>query len=485
MNTPPLQALAVLLCLIGVATARGDESPAGLAELDAAWRDAAEPLQRRAEAIGDDRLAREIEQWSVQVSPPRDGRQVLVRIPEAAPRAEWGQAGTPQQQAVWEDYLAARRRWADRVFAAAREAARQEQGCEAFRLLAVVLAADPDHEQGREAGGWVRRSEEGQAIWLWPEAARRASRREAFTAEFGWMPQTWLPRYAAGERRVGSRWVRREDVPPPQAVAEAPVWQSDHWRLTTLATEAEAAALAAQLEIAHDVWWQVFGAFTLERGELQRRFHGQSRSRPRDAMNVVQFASRQQYVEILEPLEPQIGRTLGIYWTPTQVAYFFQSEDFQSTTVLHEATHQLFAESRRTSRLAGEQNGFWAIEAAACYMESLEANASGWTLGGLERGRVPAAVQRLTEDGFYVPLATLCTLGRVGFQAHPELPPLYSQISGQADFFMNAQQGRYREAFVEYLERVYTGTATPETLSQLCDVGYAELDEQYRRHLAR
>jgi hypothetical protein len=84
-----------------------------------------------------------------------------------------------------------------------------------------------------------------------------------------------------------------------------------------------------------------------------------------------------------------------------------------------------------------------------------------------------------------VPLATLCTLGRVGFQAHPELPPLYSQISGQADFFMNAQQGRYREAFVEYLERVYTGTATPETLSQLCDVGYAELDEQYRRHLAR
>ena len=498
MNTPLLQALVVMLCLVSTATdaggaeaealsetARGDETLAELAELDAAWEAAAEPLQRRAEAIGDGRLAHAIEQWSVPVSPPRDGRQVLVRIPSAVPHADWLQKGTPQQQAVWEDYLAARRRWADRVFATAREAARREQGCEAFRLLAVVLAADPDHEQGREAGGWVRRSEEGRTAWLWPEAARRASRREAFSAEFGWLPKSWQARYTAGERRLGSRWVSREDLPPPQAVAEAPVWQSDHWRLTSLATEAEAAALAAQLETAHDVWWQVFGAYALERGELQRRFDGQSRSRPRNAMNVVQFASRQQYVEILEPLEPQIGRTLGIYWTPTQVAYFFQSEDFHPTTVLHEATHQLFAESRRTSRLAGEENGFWAIEAAACYVESLEANALGWTLGGLEHGRVPAAVERLTQDGFYVPLATLCSLGRVDFQTHPELPPLYSQISGLADFFMNGQQGRYREAFVEYLERVYTGTATRETLSRLCDVGYADLDEQYRRHLAR
>ncbi len=474
--------------LVGVGQVRAAEVASGeqtLAELDAAWQAAIEPLERRAHVIGAERLAREMADWSVRASQPDDGRQLLVRIPSATVRPDWLPAGDPQQQAIWQDFLSARRRWAEQVFVAARTAADQEQGCEAFRLLAVVLVADPDHEQAREAGGWVKRSEEGVTSWLWPAAAGRASRREVFSAEFGWIPKTWLARYSAGERRLGSRWLPQADLPAPKKVADAPVWQSDHWRLTYLATESQAAALAAELETAHDVWWQAFGASSLERGDLKRMFHGQARSRPADSMDAVHFANRQEYVDMLEPLEPQVGRTQGMYWAPTQVAYFFQSEDFEATTMVHEATHQLFAESRRTSRLAGERNNFWVIEAVACYMESLEAHSAGWKLGGLDYGRVPAAVERLTEDDFYVPLASLCALGRVEFQAHPDLPAVYSQISGLADFFMNGQQGRYREAFVEYLKRTYDGAAAPETLSRLCGVDFAELDDQYRRHLSR
>jgi len=224
----------------------------------------------------------------------------------------------------------------------------------------------------------------------------------------------------------------------------------------------------------------------MERGELERRFNGQFRARPStSSMQAVQFASRQQYIDTLERLEPQIGRTLGIYWMPTQTSYFFEDDDVDATTVFHEAVHQLFAESRRTSRLAGEENGFWVLEAVACYMESLEATEQGWRLGGLDHGRAPMAVERLTLDGFYVPLETLCRLGRVDFQAHPQLPPLYSQISGLADFFMNAQQGRYREAFMTYLQRVYTGSARADSLAQLCGADFEQLDAEYRRHLSR
>ncbi|MCE2728180.1 MAG: hypothetical protein LW698_15665 [Planctomycetaceae bacterium] len=50
---------------------------------------------------------------------------------------------------------------------------------------------------------------------------------------------------------------------------------------------------------------------------------------------------------------------------------------------------------------------------------------------------------------------------------------------------MNGQRGRYREAFVEYLARVYAGTADPETLSRLCRQKYADLDAAYRRHLSQ
>jgi hypothetical protein len=76
-------------------------------------------------------------------------------------------------------------------------------------------------------------------------------------------------------------------------------------------------------------------------------------------------------------------------------------------------------------------------------------------------------------------------MGRTDFQSHERLQQVYSQIAGQADFFMNGEAGRYREAFVEYLGRVYRGTADPDSLARLCKRSYADLDEAYRRHLLR
>ncbi len=508
------QLTIVMLCVLVTATSRSDADESGgrlratapqpvaqaealvddarpskadpLAVLDARWQVAVEPLARRAEAVDHEQLAAAVRGWRVRAVPPADGRQLIYRIPATSTTPAWVRAAKPPVQAVWEDFRAARHRWAGEVYQAAREAANAEQGCEAMRLLGVTLAADPDHEQAREAGGWVRRVEDGGTTWLWPEAARRQSRREVYSPEFGWLSKTWHDRYADGQRRAGTRWVSKDELPAPSKLADAAIWQSDHWRISQLGDEAAAARLAARLEETHAVWWQAFGSFAMERGELERRFNGQFRARPStSSMQAVQFASRQQYIDTLERLEPQIGRTLGIYWMPTQTSYFFEDDDVDATTVFHEAVHQLFAESRRTSRLAGEENGFWVLEAVACYMESLEATEQGWRLGGLDHGRAPMAVERLTLDGFYVPLETLCRLGRVDFQAHPQLPPLYSQISGLADFFMNAQQGRYREAFMTYLQRVYTGSARADSLAQLCGADFEQLDAEYRRHLSR
>jgi hypothetical protein len=50
---------------------------------------------------------------------------------------------------------------------------------------------------------------------------------------------------------------------------------------------------------------------------------------------------------------------------------------------------------------------------------------------------------------------------------------------------MNGDRGRYREAFIEYLARIYTGTVDPDTLARLCRRDYADLDDDYRRHKAR
>jgi hypothetical protein len=95
------------------------------------------------------------------------------------------------------------------------------------------------------------------------------------------------------------------------------------------------------------------------------------------------------------------------------------------------------------------------------------------------------ARERLVEDSFHVPLAELTALGRTAFQTDDRLPQIYSEISGLADFFMNGRQASYREAFVEYLTRIYTGTVDADTLSRLCRKSYAELDDEYRRHMSR
>ena len=118
-------------------------------------------------------------------------------------------------------------------------------------------------------------------------------------------------------------------------------------------------------------------------------------------------------------------------------------------------------------------------------MESAVPTPFGWTLGGPDAGRVPAARERLLDDGFQIPLEELAGLGRRELQADQRLPQIYSQISGLADFFINGQGGRYREAFVEYLERVYTGSVSPDSLATLCRRTYPQLDDEYRRHLAR
>ena len=82
----------------------------------------------------------------------------------------------------------------------------------------------------------------------------------------------------------------------------------------------------------------------------------------------------------------------------------------------------------------------------------------------------------MIEDGFFIPLAELASLGREDFQADERLAQLYDQSGGLADFFMNASSGRYREPFLEYLVRIYSGTADPDTLFRLCRRSAPELD---------
>ncbi|MFM7244966.1 MAG: hypothetical protein ACKO40_12455 [Planctomycetaceae bacterium] len=505
MRLRVLQAVALAAACLGAAAAPPDARPArSLADLDDAFAASARDLVRRAQAADAQPLAAIVADWAL---PSEPGRQMIVTIPTRLEKP----AGidSPETTSIWDDFCAARRARAAGLFEHAAFAAGahdrrptrdelatrtgadrpplEQQSCEAVRLLFLTLRDDPGHERARAALGWVRRGD----AWATPEAARHLDRGEAFDPAFGWMPVSRLTRYQAGERSDAGRWITAaEDDAKQRDVKHGRELHSDHWDIVATTPLATAAAVAAELETTRAVWRQVFGGFAWEPADLERRIAGRVRSMPRTPHAAILCADRGQYQAELGGLEPRIAATEGIYWMPTKTVWFHAGgHDGPSpdpVTVHHEATHQLFAEARpeldRVRHLAGERCGFWAIEAAACYMESLRPTPFGWTVGGRDVGRVPKA-RELLAAGPVVPLDQLCRLGRHDFQADERLQDRYAQVAGLADFFMNGDDGRYRESFVEYLVRVYSGTADPDTLARLCKRSYAELDDACRRHL--
>lgn len=462
-----------------VAAPKPEES---LARLDEEFGERVAGIARRAEAAGAAEFAALVRGWAV---PTLDDRQIVLAIP---PRLERPEGIDAKTEPLWEEFVAARRERAASTFAHAQAAA--DRPCAAVELLHRTLRDDPEHARARAAAGYVRHGER----WVRPETARRLGRGEEFDPAFGWQPKGRLARLRAGERLDRGRWITRaaDDARRP-TVADGRRFTSDHWEILSAAPLADAATLAAGLEETAEAWRQVFGATPVRPAERERQLGGRGRPAAREPFAAVLCADRPQYVAELGKVEPTIARTTAIYWRPTQTAWFCTGPDraddapagIPLSTVYHEATHQLCAEAHDTSTLAGERCGFWAIEAAACHMESLTRTKFGWTVGGPDAGRVPAARTLLVEEEFHVPLEELCRLGRVDFQADDRLPRIYDELGGLADFLMNGKRGRYREAFVAYLARVYAGTADPDTLARLCETSSADLDAEYRRHLSR
>jgi hypothetical protein len=200
------------------------------------------------------------------------------------------------------------------------------------------------------------------------------------------------------------------------------------------------------------------------------------------------FRDRNDYLRSLRAamsrLDTSLGNvSLGVYLQKKKTAYFFAGQDSDSRTLYHEATHQLFAQSRRVWPEAGSEGNFWIIEGVAVFMESLQEKDGYFVLGGFDDVRVNAARYHLATKDFYIPFATLVGYRRDRLQRDPKIESLYSQAAGMTDFLILCDGGRYRDALVDYLIEVYTGHDRPDTLSKLTGSSYEELDRQYRRFM--
>lgn len=370
---------------------------------------------------------------------------------------------------------------AEAAFAKAVVASTQNRASDAYQLAFEALAADPAFAPARKLLGYVQLGDG----WHTPFEVRQQKAGKIWHERFGWVPTNAVARYEKGERYYRGRWMPAEQEAKLRDSIERG-WhvETDHYRVVTNDSLASGVALARKLELLHCVWSQLFAGFVIDQPELVRRFQGKPpRERGIRQHEVVYFRTRGEYNDALRRLQPKIEMTLGIYFDTERTAYFFDGEDQDVGTLWHEATHQLFSESRPTAREVGRKHNFWAIEGVACYMESLTPSADGRyaTLGEPDAGRLPAARQGLLADQFYVPLAELTAMSMADLQAHADIAKIYSQSAGLVTFFLHAEEGRYRQAFVDYLRAIYDGRADENTLARLTGRSYADLDEEYRK----
>lgn len=322
--------------------------------------------------------------------------------------------------------------------------------------------------------------------WAGSYAARRIERGEVWHQQYGWIRPGDLPRWEAGERPLGKRWISAEEDGQRHAdIDEGWQLRTDHFLVTTNHSLEAAAEFATRLEKLYQIWQQMFGGFHLEKEALLSRFEGTEisgyRSRP---FRVTYHRSREQYNSLLRRKQPRIDISLGIYFDTDRTSHFFAGPDQHASTIYHEAVHQFFQESSPAARSVAGLSNAWLVEGIACYFESLAEHddpqvGKFYSLGTPTAGRLPAAVHRRLANDFYVPLEQLCSLGTSDLQRRSDIRRLYSQSTGLATFLMHGKNGEYRPALVRLLKLIYKGRDKADSLEKVTGRTFAQLDAEY------
>jgi hypothetical protein len=369
----------------------------------------------------------------------------------------------------------ARNKYADALFDLARQAAEAGQLSLAFQWATETVRENPDHAEARRVLGYEQRD----GRWLTTYGLKM------FDAG-----KVWNPKRA---------WVAKDDASSPSGEDEADAarhadikkgWQirTDHFQVTTNHSLAAGAELASRLERLYQIWRQLFAGFYYTGTEVRALFAGERNARILShPFHVIYYRDRQQYVETLRRHQPRIADTLGVYFDTLHEAHFFAGDEHSASTLFHEAVHQLFQESKPTTKHIATTANFWVVEGVATYFETLTEHIDPqaglfYTVGELSAGRLPGARQRM-RDGYYIPIGELARLDKGELQHSPQIIPIYGESSALAAFLIDGEQGRYREPFVRYLQAVYAGHDNDGTLAEFTESSYTELDAQFRRYM--
>ncbi len=409
-------------------------------------------------------------------------------------------ANLAPDERYWRTQLRAQSQdYATELYALSRQALNAGHVSFALDLVREIVLHNSDHAAARKILGFVRAGDE----WVSAFEAQKLKKNEVWTSEFGWLPKSHVEKYERGERYYNRRWIPAAKEATYHANFDEG-WEirTEHYLVRTNHSFERGVDLAKKLEDYHGLFFQMLSGFFTSASDVQQLFAGNN-ARPQAVLskpNVVHFyRTRDEYIAALKRLptlasemKQRVGITKGFYFPDTRIAYFFYDpESDDDTTLYHEATHQLLTGSRPMSSNIGMKSDFWIIEGIACYMESFQREGERFSVGDPGNQRLQRAREHFLVENYYVRLQEFTRMGQMAFMSVPEgeLRKNYSQGAALTHFFMHYDDGRYREALIEYLSQIYSPDKStrehPDSLAELTGVADEVLDRQYADYIRR
>lgn len=416
-------------------------------EIDQRYQSELSQLAAKCDEVGLPAQAKITREWIVQ---PHGEENVLFLVPDSSQLVP--KADAPQLVQFWyQKFRALRNAQADALFDHAQALLAAQDGAASYRTLHEVLRENPDHADARRILGYNKVGD----VWRRPGVTIRAKQPRFDHPKLGWPMKSF--------------------------------WQIDtpHFQIMTNESEAAGLELGKRLEIVYSAWEQMFFSYWSNERQLASYFNGGTPSPVRKKFDVVLFKTRGEYVNYLEKTQPRIGITLGIYQFDEEMVFLFHDDSNQAhATWHHEVAHQLFQEYRSASKDVGETANAWAIEAVAMYMESLRIHDGYVTLGGIDATRLQFARNRFTMGDFFIKLDELVAMGRNQLQKSPDIGAIYSESAGLAHFFLDGDDRKLREPFIQYLVDIYQRKDREHSLAtRLGQKSLGPLDQQYATYL--
>lgn len=421
--------------------------PRDRAAIEATFRQQLGKLATRCDELGLVDQSRQSREWIV---PRGTGRLILFVAADAA----WPVSVDGEKPFVtkWrEHFIQCRRDQAARLFELAQRRLDGGHAASAYQLIHEVLHEYPDHKQARAILGYRQIGDR----WIRPGGSIRKRSGRSTHPKFSWRRATY--------------------------------WQieSPHFRITTNHSAAMGAELAERLERFQSLWRQVFFLNWSTPAALADRFAGGNSflgtSRKHD---IVLFKDRQEYISKLASVGPQIKVSLGYYAKDQRTSLFYAGDDRTVATWFHETTHQLFQEAGNAVRNVGEKWNFWIVEGIAVYMESLVQHDGYYSLGGFDADRLQYDRWRTLRGEPCLSLSEIVELGREDLQKHPDIRRIYTRAAALAHFLMDAEDGVHRDALMRFINAVYLGRDSTETLAASTGLAYDQLEKQLPAFLA-